>query len=126
MSTIAFPSLEWVELLQTRMNGKPDKYGRFGTADCRFVLRIDPDDDAGGGEAIRYGVVFEEYACPQVAVVGDEAAFDPDFVVSGPRGAWTEMVVNIAAHGKADMHHTINRLTLINKPLRVDRTSDQV
>ncbi|MCA1847049.1 MAG: hypothetical protein LC792_28430 [Actinobacteria bacterium] len=126
MTTIAFPSLEWLELLQARMNGQPEKYGRFGTADCRFVLRIDPDEDGAAGDVIRYGVVFEEYTCPEVTEVEDEADFDPDFVLSGPRAAWTEMVVNIAAHGKADRSHTINRLTLIKKPLRVERTNDQV
>jgi hypothetical protein len=106
------------------MNDQADKYSKLGTADCRFVLRIEgdgPDDPV-----LRYGVVLEEYQCTEAVAVGDEAEFAPDFVVAGPRSAWTEMVVNIAAHGKADMTHTINRLTLIARPLRVERTSDQV
>ena len=124
MSAIAFPSLGWIELLQTQMNSKPEKYRRFGTADCRFVIRIEADEPAV--DAVRYGVVFEEYGCTEAGVVASEEAFDPDFVIAGPRSAWAEMVVNIAAHGKADMSHTINRLTLIRRPLRVEGAGDQV
>jgi len=113
-----FPSIEWLEVLRDGMNSSPDRYRKIGTADTQFVITVESDD-----EATHFGVVLSAYGCDEVTVVDDVEAFEPDFRIRGQKDAWFEMVENIITHGKADREHTLNRLTLIRRPLEVLRTA---
>lgn len=122
MRHIIFPSLEWLEVLQERMNGNVEKYQHYGVANTQFVIRI---DDANGSVRDVYGLKFDDYACTLVRQITNEEEIDADFVIAGPIEAWREMVDNIAEHGRADLWHTINRLSLIKTPLRTYSNTDQ-
>ena len=113
-----FPSLAWLEALRDGMNSSPERYRKIGTADSRFLITVERED----GET-HFGVVLSDYECEDVSDVEDAEAFEADFRIRGPEAAWREMVENIVSHGKADREHTLNRLTLIRRPLEVQRTA---
>lgn len=113
---LRFPSLEFFQALQRRMNEQTDKYKKIGTMDFRLVLRIGAPP--GAFRAEQYGFVFADYWCEEVRALGDPAAFGAECTIDGPYEAWKEMFENIVAHGRADTKHTLNRLILLERPLR--------
>lgn len=112
-----FPSLAWFRTLQERMNAQPEKYRRIGCSDLRMTVCITPSH--GHRTERSFGLVFAESGCAEVSADPDAVAFDPDFTIEGPIDAWAEMVANIEARGRADTAHTLNTLTLLDKPLCV-------
>ncbi len=116
-STVRFPSLEFFEAMQRRMNQDEAKYRAIGVMDVLVGIRVQADGDM---EQTRlYTFMFDGYACGEVGEVRDGGEPDLDFVLEGPYGAWKEMFQNIQAHGRADTKHTLNHLTMLDDPLRV-------
>jgi hypothetical protein len=111
-----FPSKDFFEELAARVNANPDLFRRLGTADMTLVVRVDYDDKSDF-----YEITFAGYRCTGVRQLKSFAdATRSSVVVSGPYRAWFEMIDNIAAHGRADLEHTLNTLTLMDTPLRVE------
>jgi hypothetical protein len=112
-----FPTVEWFQGLADRMAAAPDTYRRLGVIDLTLVVKIDYPDH----HSECYALVFEGYRCTAVRRLGDR---DPapgrhPVVIEGDLDAWKEVVENIRAHGKADLTHTLNYLTLPDWPLRL-------
>lgn len=111
-----FPSKEFFEELAARVNTNRELFRVLGTADMVLVVKVDFDDKSDC-----YEVTFAGYRCTgvkQLASIADAAK--GSVVVSGPYLAWREMIDNIVANGRADLAHTLNTLTLMDTPLRVD------
>jgi hypothetical protein len=109
-----FPSVAWFRHLAERMAAQPDKYRRLGVLDLTLVPHIRFPD----GHAEVYSLAFEGYGCPVV-----EQADGPEAVrgrhpvmIEGEYAAWREMIENIRGHGRADLTHTLNYLTLPDWP----------
>ncbi len=111
-----YPSKEFFEELRTRVNADPDLFRRLGTVDMTLVVKIDYDDSSDCFE-----IVFSGYRCTGVRHLASVAdAAKGSIVVSGPYSGWREMIENIAANGHADLGHTLNTLTLLDTPLRIE------
>jgi hypothetical protein len=107
--TLQFPSLEFFKALQQRTKDEAAAFEKLGYCDTTFGIRI--------GDAL-YRISFEIYECVEVDEGGDPAQLD--FVLSGPRELWREMLESILAHGGADAAHTINSLTHIGDVMKVE------
>jgi hypothetical protein len=111
-----YPSKEFFEELRTRANANPDLFRRLGTADMTLVVKVDYDDKSDF-----YEIEFAGYRCTGVKQLNSIAeAPTGAVVISGPYPAWREMIDNIVTKGHADLEHTLNTLTLMDTPLRVD------
>ena len=112
------PSVAWFRGLADRMAAQPEKYGRLGRIDLTLLPRIVHPD----GRIETYRLVFRGHACTTVDRLpgAPDAASGPHPVVlEGELAAWTEMFDNIRRHGRADLTHTLNYLTLPDWPLRL-------
>lgn len=111
-----FPSKEFFEQLRARANANPDLFRRLGTVDMTLVVKIDYDDSSDCFE-----IVFSGYRCTGVRHLASVAdASKGAIILSGPYSGWREMIENIVANGHADLGHTLNTLTLLDTPLRID------
>lgn len=117
MSTVTFPSVEWFRRLAAAMEASPERYRKLGPMDLTLVPRIVMPD----GGVREFAIVFQGFQCLSVEEVAGPAARSGPHPVAleGEYGAWREMVENIARHGGADLHHTLNFLTLPDWPLRI-------
>ena len=107
----------WFRALAGRMAAQPEKYRRLGIVDLTLVPRIAFPD----GRTTQYALAFEGHACGSVeesASVETVRGRHP-VLLEGDYAAWREMVENIRRHGKADLAHTLNALTLPDWPLRL-------
>lgn len=111
-----FPSVDWFEALRQAMLAHAERYRQIGSADVTVVPTIAFPD----GRVERYALIFE--ANDGVAVkqlTSPEELAGPQLVIEGHYAVWREMVENIRSHGRADLQHTLNYLTLSDWPLRV-------
>jgi len=111
-----FPSLNWFEALRRAMLAHVERYRQIGGAEVIVVPTIAFPD----GRVERYALIFEandRVAVKQVASADEVAG--PRLVIEGHYAVWREMVENILNHGRADLQHTLNFLTLSDWPLRV-------
>jgi hypothetical protein len=111
---IRFPSTEWFLALKSQMEKDPERYRRLGTVDIVLVAKID------GAEGPLFEITFEGYRCTRIRPLSSVAEASPGAVVlEGPTATWREMIEAIERHGKADLSHTLNTLTLADVPMRV-------
>ena len=111
-----FPSIEFFEQLCARVNANPDLFRPLGTVDMTLVVKIDYADASDA-----YEIRFEGYRCTGVRKLSTLAdAAKGSVVLSGPYSAWREMIDNTIRNGHADLEHTLNTLTLMETPLRID------
>jgi hypothetical protein len=97
-----FPSVEWFDDLKSRVNGT-ERFKHFGTIDCAMGVQV--DDRV-------FKVVFEAFEVLGVSEIESAASDDLDFTLVMSGSDWREMIENIADHGSADLHHTLNTLDL--------------
>jgi len=109
-----FPSAEWVDALAAEASADSEEIARLGFSNIRLVLRVNATPD--GDRCL--GLVFEGYDIESAGEV-DPGSWQHDCVLEGPISAWTDMLSNIAAHGHADLAHTLNALTLAEFPMRI-------
>ncbi len=112
-----FPSIEWFQALQKRMNEQEEKYKLLGFVDARGVFGV-----KGNGSKDRYfGAVFDTYDCAEVKELSQDELkkFDYDWIFEGDYADWKEMLQNIKANGHADADHSLNRLSLLKHPFRI-------
>jgi hypothetical protein len=109
-----FPSVEWFRMLAERMTAQPEKYRKLGAVDLLLFPRVVFPD--GGVETFR--LAFRGHGCTVDAVPGAPAGAHA-LVLEGAHEHWREMIDNIRTHGRADLRHTLNYLTLPDWPLRL-------
>lgn len=97
-----FPSVEWFDDLKNRVNGT-ERFKHFGTIDCAMGVQV--DDRV-------FKVVFEAFEVLGVSEIESVESDDLDFTLVMSGADWREMIENIAEHGSADLHHTLNTLDL--------------
>jgi len=108
---IAFPSLEFFQVLQREVAAERERFSRLGFFDTIFGVRV-----IQAGEAADFTLAFEVFDCVRVA---DGIEPDVDFVIEGPLQAWKDMLDNIHELGAADTEHSLNTLTHFGESLRV-------
>lgn len=110
-----FPSTEWFEAVREIVN-HDENYRRLGTCDATVGIKV---PDLG-----RYYIItFEAFEVAGVREVSEIEAENSDFWLEMPYARWKEMLQNIKANGKADLHHTLNTLDL-EDPQGVARSHD--
>ncbi len=114
-AAVTFPSLDFFRALGERMNREEAKYRAIGIMDLALGVRIKADGALH--EDKLYLLTFDGYGCEGAEEPARGAALDPDFTIEGPYRAWKEMFQNIQRNGKADTHHTLNHLTMLDDPL---------
>lgn len=117
-----FPSLGWFHALAERMAARPEKYRKLGALDLTLVPRIIFPD----GRSESYRLEFHGHGCRAVTTLasGEVPRDGHPVVLEGEYVAWREMVDNIRRHGRADLTHTLNYLTLPDWPLRLIAAGD--
>jgi len=99
-----FPSLEWLQALRDIINAD-DVYKRIGTCDAAVGLKV-PDRQKF------FLITFEAFEVLDVKEVSESEAEDSDFWLELTFDRWQELLQNIKANGKADLHHTLNTIDL--------------
>jgi hypothetical protein len=99
-----FPSEAWFEEVRKVYNGD-DRYrgGGAGACNCRAAAKVGED---------AYLIVFEGAECAQTRRIGQDELADVDFYLEMPAERWNAMIQDIAGHGGASLHYTLNTLDL--------------
>ncbi|MGH9199132.1 MAG: hypothetical protein ACRD1T_25805 [Acidimicrobiia bacterium] len=100
----AFPSVEWFNAIRGIVNDDPG-YKHIGTCDALVGIKI-PDLEKS------YLLTFEAFEVSDVREVTATEAENTDFWLEMPYIKWKDMIENIKANGKADLHHTLNTLDI--------------
>ncbi len=99
-----FPSVEWFKAIGEIVNGD-DGYNRIGTCDATVGFKF-PDLQKN------FRLTFEAFEVADVREVSEVEAESTDFWLEMPFERWKEMLENIKANGKADLHHTLNTIDI--------------
>ncbi|HVP04735.1 MAG TPA: hypothetical protein VMT90_03560 [Dehalococcoidia bacterium] len=99
-----FPSVDWFAAIKDIVN-KDEGYKRLGTCDSTVGVKI-PDLKK------YYKLTFEAFEVESIDEVDENDAEDSDFWLEMSYAKWKEMIENIRANGKADLHHTLNTIDL--------------
>lgn len=99
-----FPSVDWFNAIKEIVN-TDEGYKRLGTCDAEVGIKI-PDLQK------YYKITFEAFEVASVQEVDERDAEDSDFWLEGPYSRWKELIENVKANGKADLHHTLNTIDL--------------
>lgn len=114
---VAFPSLAWFQELARLMNENEVAFKRLGYADVAWAVEIQPSAPTQPHQLFR--IVFEEYSCTAVEEVAPEVKSDVAFTLQATYDTWKEMIQNIQAHHGPDLHHSLNRLALMDDPIYI-------
>lgn len=122
MTPVAFPSLTWFQRLANAMAAKPEKYRKLGPLDLTLIVRVTYPD----GHDECYALEFDGVRCVSVTRSSSAATVRGrhPVVLEGTCDSWKEMIESILAHGRADLTHTLNYLTLPDWPLRLVAVDD--
>ena len=100
----AFPSVEWFSAVKEIVNGD-EKYKHIGTCDTVIGLKV-PDLQK------YYRITFEAFEVTDIREATETETENTDFWLEMPYARWKEMIENIKANGKADLHHTLNTIDI--------------
>lgn len=117
----SFPEPEWFLALGHLMEAEGAFFQRLGFAETRFVVRVVPDEAAGGGERL-VGLVIDGYRLTDAALVDDLDAFDADFVICAKRSVWNRMLGEIAESGRPSLRRTLSSLALVGEEMWLEST----
>lgn len=131
-----FPDPEWFLALGRLMAARGELFRRIGYADTRFVVRVLPDEEGGGGERnvavantgiFNIGISMTGYALTAAEALAPAAAasFDPDFTICARESMWRRMLDEIARKGRPELRHTLNSLVLMGDEMWLE-SSDQL
>jgi len=112
--SVTFPSLDFFEALQARMQEEHVLFERLGYFDTTFGVRV----LMPSGIARSFLLAFEVYDCTDVREVSDLDPEQTDFVLEADLEVWAEVLANIRANGGADAEHGINTLTHFGDRMR--------
>ena len=99
-----FPSVDWFNAIKSIVN-QDEGYKRIGTCDSVVGVKI-PDLQK------YYKITFEAFEVADIRETDEADAETGDFWLEMPYARWKEMIENIKANGKADLHHTLNTLDM--------------
>jgi len=99
-----FPSVDWFNAIKSIVN-QDEGYKRIGTCDSEVGVKI-PDLQK------YYKINFEAFEVADIRETDQADAEDADFWLEMPYARWKEMIENIKANSKADLHHTLNTLDM--------------
>jgi len=99
-----FPSVDWFNAIRSIVNGDAG-YRHIGTCDTVVGIKV-PDRQK------YYLLTFEAFEVADVREASEAEVDGADFWLEAPYERWKEMLQNIKANGKADLHHTLNTLDL--------------
>jgi hypothetical protein len=114
---VAFPSLAWFQALARLMNDNEVAFKRLGYADVVWAVEIQPSRP--GQQPRIFRIVFEEYSCLAVEELAPDAETDVAFTMQATYDIWKEMIQNIQTHNGPDLHHSLNRLALMDDPIYI-------
>jgi len=88
---VQFPeeASSWAERLQSKLNDREGFAEAAAGFDATFRFDVLPDDDYAG-DPVSLTVVVTDGAC--VAAAGRDPEADYDFALSGPYGAWVDLL----------------------------------
>lgn len=112
-----FPSLAWFRNLSDLMNEHRARAEHLGYVDCvaRFTITT-------GEASFSAQITFEEFEVVAVEEGTDDNADAADFELIGDLRDWREMIESIVAGGgKPDLDHTLNRLSHMGTPFRLEQ-----
>ncbi len=110
-----FPSTEWFDAIREIVN-QDEGYRRIGTCDTTVGIKV-------LDLAKYYLITFEAFEVESVREVSEAETENSDFWLEMAYAKWKEMIQNIKANGKADLHHTLNTLD-IEDPNGLARSND--
>ena len=99
-----FPSVEWFNAIQELINNS-EGYKHIGTCDATVGIKL---PDLGK----YYRLTFEAFELSDAREASEVEAENTDFWLEMPYARWKEMLENIKANGKADLHHTLNTIDI--------------
>jgi hypothetical protein len=99
-----FPSVDWFNAIKSIVN-QDEGYKRIGTCDSEVGVKI-PDLQK------YYKITFEAFEVTDIRETDEADTEDGDFWLEMPYARWKEMIENIKANGKADLHHTLNTIDM--------------
>lgn len=99
-----FPSVEWFNGIREIINND-DGYKHIGTCDATVGIKF---PDLGK----HFVLIFEAFELTEAREVSEAEAENTDFWLEMPYERWKEMLENIKANGKADLHHTLNTIDI--------------
>jgi hypothetical protein len=99
-----FPSVDWFNAIKSIVN-QDEGYKRIGTCDSEVGVKI-PDLQK------YYKITFEAFEVADIRETDVADAENADFWLEMPYARWKEMIENIKANGKADLHHTLNTIDM--------------
>ncbi len=99
-----FPSVDWFNAIRAIVNND-EGYRRIGTCDALVGVKV-PDLQK------YYLLTFEAFEVADVREASEADVDSTDFWFEMPYVRWKEMIQNIKANGKADLHHTLNTIDL--------------
>lgn len=111
-----FPSSQWFQALQDQASAKPDRFKKLGFIDAKVGVVVEPDN---GGSPKGFVLEFAGYGCKKITE-SQRPVDVADFAIEGPYSSWKEMIENIQNNGEADLHHTLNVLTMPGVPLKLE------
>jgi hypothetical protein len=114
---VAFPSLAWFQELARLMNNNEAAFKRLGYADVTWAVEMQASTP--GQQPRLFRIVFEEYSCTAVEELEPESKTDVAFTMQATYDTWKEMIQNIQANNGPDLHHTLNRLALMDTPIYI-------
>jgi hypothetical protein len=115
---VRFPSLEFFQALQKRMQEERDRFRQLGYFDTTFGVRV-RGDGSGAERCDDFVLSFEVFECTGARQVDDVSREAVDFILDGKLASWVEMLRNIRTHGAADTAHSINTLTHFGEGLKL-------
>jgi hypothetical protein len=116
-TTAAFPSVQWFELLASRMAGQRDHFVKLGDCDCVGQLTI---WDGPGGDPWRCQFRFEQYDVVDIREITEDDEESSDFILETDLETWQEMVASIIeGEGTPGLGYTLNRLAMPGTPIRL-------
>jgi hypothetical protein len=99
-----FPSEKWFDAVRQVYNSDSSLHsGGGGACHTRAGLSIG---------AQHYLIEFDGIECSDVKLVDLADLEDSDFIIRMSTDLWSEMILNIQTHGKADLDYTLNSLDL--------------
>lgn len=110
-----FPSVEWFAAVKEIVNNDAG-YKHHGTCDAQVGIKI-PDLQK------YFKITFEAFEVEEIKECAEAEAENTDFWLEQSYAKWKEMIENIKANGKADLHHTLNTLD-IEDPQDLARSND--
>ncbi len=99
-----FPSVDWFNAIRDIVN-KDDAYRHIGTCDATVGIKV-PDLQK------YYVLTFEAFEVAGIRDSTEAEAENTDFWLEMSYAKWKEMIENIKANGRADLHHTLNTIDL--------------